>query len=611
MDNFNIHKYLKKEYLSESVDDESAEYYFDYLNKLRDSGVTNMFGAGSYLQAVFGLDKGTAREILAKWMKSMNEDRKAKEYIKSIEDEDEREEERKRMFDNPEDLDEVELTQDFGELDEAELDKKEKKSLKKISSQLKKSVKSHDKQSKIIDKIVKEILSEATFKDEIERLEKIMYVERLVGGRFVLHPLDKADVRRPSNNYIVIDGNNVTSVQGFNTGPISVLADRYGLDDEDSRMTPMGKTNAEGRVSLLSSNILKDAIKAIEDSRDLEAKAQSDYYSSKPDTGRIGYGLSRQPRMNEMDMNDPVLMRMRASKPEPSRGGLDFEDVMYLRDEQKDLEDRIAQLYRDMEQEAEPEGGEIADRYGNMLNKLEDKLYRVKKQINQYDINESTRQDLGIGSSVSKRRAKAELKNPGNDGSKVYGLDKDGKRVHIKSINDVDKFKKFELDADLNERVIYDNETQLLKARIAADDFMRIYRSEFRRVFSNFGKEAEAEFIRIVKDKFSKLQEEKINEGHSLDSKDMQVLKDAFNHLFASGSGFTKLEDLRRVIKYIMDTNAKELNEKLEQVNEKLCKKGEAYRKRRMAAGEKSSAYLSGRAVKVCKGQMSGKKKKK
>jgi len=46
-------------------------------------------------------------------------------------------------------------------------------------------------------------------------------------------------------------------------------------------------------------------------------------------------------------------------------------------------------------------------------------------------------------------------------------------------------------------------------------------------------------------------------------------------------------------------------------VNEELCAKGKAYRKRRMAAGEKSSAYLSGRAVKVCKGQMSGKKKKK
>jgi len=66
-------------------------------------------------------------------------------------------------------------------------------------------------------------------------------------------------------------------------------------------------------------------------------------------------------------------------------------------------------------------------------------------------LKEATRQDLGMSSSVSKRRAKAELKKPGNDGSKVYGLDKEGKRVHIKNINDVDKFKKFELDADLNE----------------------------------------------------------------------------------------------------------------------------------------------------------------
>ena len=37
---------------------------------------------------------------------------------------------------------------------------------------------------------------------------------------------------------------------------------------------------------------------------------------------------------------------------------------------------------------------------------------------------------------------------------------------------------------------------------------------------------------------------------------------------------------------------------------EKLCKKGKAYYDRRIAAGEKPSAYLSGRAVKVCKGLM-------
>ena len=71
--------------------------------------------------------------------------------------------------------------------------------------------------------------------------------------------------------------------------------------------------------------------------------------------------------------------------------------------------------------------------------------------INQEVLNEATRQELGMSSSVSKSRAKAALKNPSNDGSKVYGLDKNGKRVELKSINDIDKFKKFEIDADLNE----------------------------------------------------------------------------------------------------------------------------------------------------------------
>jgi hypothetical protein len=51
--------------------------------------------------------------------------------------------------------------------------------------------------------------------------------------------------------------------------------------------------------------------------------------------------------------------------------------------------------------------------------------------------------------------------------------------------------------------------------------------------------------------------------------------------------------------------------EALNKINEELCPAGKAYIKRRQAAGEKSSAYLSGRGVKVCKGQMSGKAKKK
>ena len=48
------------------------------------------------------------------------------------------------------------------------------------------------------------------------------------------------------------------------------------------------------------------------------------------------------------------------------------------------------------------------------------------------------------------------------------------------------------------------------------------------------------------------------------------------------------------------------LREVIRNIVEELCAKGKAYRKKRMAAGEKSSAYLSGRAVKVCKGQIKG-----
>jgi len=46
-----------------------------------------------------------------------------------------------------------------------------------------------------------------------------------------------------------------------------------------------------------------------------------------------------------------------------------------------------------------------------------------------------------------------------------------------------------------------------------------------------------------------------------------------------------------------------------QQLNEELCDKGKRYIKARQAAGEKSSAYLSGRAVRVCKGQIEWPKK--
>lgn len=41
-----------------------------FLDELRESGDTNMFGASPYLQEAFGLEKKEARMILSDWMKS-------------------------------------------------------------------------------------------------------------------------------------------------------------------------------------------------------------------------------------------------------------------------------------------------------------------------------------------------------------------------------------------------------------------------------------------------------------------------------------------------------------------------------------------------------------
>jgi hypothetical protein len=52
--------------------DRDKEKYFNYLNDLRDSGTTNMFGAVPYLMKEFPgeLDRNEARKVLTDWMES-------------------------------------------------------------------------------------------------------------------------------------------------------------------------------------------------------------------------------------------------------------------------------------------------------------------------------------------------------------------------------------------------------------------------------------------------------------------------------------------------------------------------------------------------------------
>ena len=46
--------------------------YWIYLEELRRSDVTNMYGAAPYLMAAFGMEKDDAVKVLSDWMRNYN-----------------------------------------------------------------------------------------------------------------------------------------------------------------------------------------------------------------------------------------------------------------------------------------------------------------------------------------------------------------------------------------------------------------------------------------------------------------------------------------------------------------------------------------------------------
>ena len=57
-----------------TVKEEVREEYYVFLDNLRESGITNMFGARPYLMNAFPqLSEQEAGEILSSWMKTFSE----------------------------------------------------------------------------------------------------------------------------------------------------------------------------------------------------------------------------------------------------------------------------------------------------------------------------------------------------------------------------------------------------------------------------------------------------------------------------------------------------------------------------------------------------------
>ena len=232
----------------------------------------------------------------------------------------------------------------------------------------------------------------------------------------------------------------------------------------------------------------------------------------------------KEKNIEEMDMNDPVLMKMRAAKNAIKNKKSDFSKeygdavkVAYGSDKNAKklafLKKEREQLMRDMEQEAEPEGGPIADEYGSKLNRIDAAIAKLSGV------------DL---SNLTYAQAKA----------------LDEANISMPTQGQVDRF-----------FTLTQNETHYLNSKPVEGQ---------EKTFNNM-------------------------EVEPWDEYDLSNWNALVRKAKAKGKSIAEIIKLGEGV-----------------IEEELCAKGKAYRKKRMAAGEKSSAYLNGRAVKVCKGQMKG-----
>ena len=335
------------------------------------------------------------------------------------------------------------------------------------------------------------------------------------------------------------------------------------------------------------------------------------------------------------DMNDPVLVKLRkrqmqddAEKAKQAelnqRFGKSWSDrfnsEVDLKNELADLKDEREQMVIDMEQEAEPEGGEIADDYGSRLNDIDARIAAIKSDLDDLRMYESV-----VTESKGAMNYFSDLK---------YNYQKAFRYLDVKEREEYkrlakDFFSKLQVDDKVRAVGLNEDNVQM-PTQDQVDKFFSLTQNETHYLNSKpvMGQEGTFNLMPIepwdeydysnwmalvkkAKQRGKSIDENKILKQAKLSSAEYQKakkLKDFNKDDYKWNPGESLYVKLNESIAQTLAETIK-LGEGV--IEEELCPKGKAYIKRRKAAGEKSSAYLSGRAVKVCKGQMSGRKKKK
>jgi hypothetical protein len=134
--------------------------------------------------------------------------------------------------------------------------------------------------------------------------------------------------------------------------------------------------------------------------------------NNKPEDLNEGRSMAR---FSYDDVNDPALMKARAAQ--IKRDKMDKEEAEYkakqaalnkkygssfmdkldaeldLKGELEDLKQEREMIMIDMEEEAEPEGGEIADRYGERLNQIDMRIADIQEELDDLRMYESVNED--------------------------------------------------------------------------------------------------------------------------------------------------------------------------------------------------------------------------
>jgi hypothetical protein len=139
--------------------------------------------------------------------------------------------------------------------------------------------------------------------------------------------------------------------------------------------------------------------------------------------------------VNELDINDPIMIKLRAAQMKRNKdAATKVEKEKKINPDYKALKNatkikalkkKRAEVMRDMEQEAEPEGGKIADRYGKLLNRIDNDIIKLGGNPMSESVNEEAKRDYKaeykkFQSSTESKKYRAEL-NKYNRDKGTYG----------------------------------------------------------------------------------------------------------------------------------------------------------------------------------------------